>query len=124
MTTTMTRHLALATKTYIQFYPLKRNAKEMVIVKNRLYRCDESVMCANVDGTDEMALYPIDGTQPAGYGEYLDADYTFELIDSAADAGLGIGKIGGLFGGNWWQLFTGLLIGGAILYAFGSSLLG
>ena len=111
----MTRYLALATKTYVQFYPLKRNAKEMVIVKNRLYRCD---------GTDEMALYPIDGTQPAGYGEYLDADYTFELIDSAADAGLGISRLGGLFGGNWWQLFTGLLIGGAILYAFLSSFLG
>lgn len=120
----MARFLVTKTKTYLQFYELKRNAKEMVSAKNRFYRCDEPLMNYNIDRSDEMVIYDLESTQPYGFGEYLDTDDTFAMLDSYADGGYKVSKLGSLFGGgNVWQLMTGGAIAIAILYGFLSTFL-
>lgn len=77
----MGRDLFIRTHTGVRRYILGKNVRPLAVVRNRLYRVDDALMCYNREGSDSFIMYDLDSTQPYGHGEPLDPDITLATID-------------------------------------------
>lgn len=83
----MARQVAIQTKTDVHFYRVGRDARPLATIRKRLYDTSEQHMVVDAEGSMEMVLYDLDGTQPYGAGYKVDPDITMALIDSAKESG-------------------------------------
>lgn len=74
------RCLYIETKSKVKRYVLGKNTKPLVLVQNRIYRCDEEFMIPSKTGGDEFVPYNIDSTQPRGAGVQVDTNKTMAYI--------------------------------------------
>lgn len=74
------RCLYIETQSEIKRYVLGKDVKPLVVVRHRLYRCDDELMNKSKVGGDEFALYRVDSTQPKGVGIPIDTNITMAYI--------------------------------------------
>ena len=74
------RCLYIETNSTVRRYVLGKNIKPLVIVQNRLFRCDNDLMVRCRTGGDEFVSYMIEHTQPRGTGKYVDTRHTMAYI--------------------------------------------
>lgn len=111
------RCIYIETKNKIKRYVLAQNAKPMVIVNGRLYRCDDDLMIASKVGGDAFVLYNVDSQQPQGGGVFVDPDETMAYIRIAQS-----NKKGNSFSVLGWfntnpKVIMYIIIGGVILWS-------
>ena len=93
------RCLYIVDKNKIKRYVLGKNCKPLVIVRNRLFRCDDDFMIPNREGGDAIIPYRVDSTQPMGKGDtQIQTKITMAYIRLAKlnNNKSAISKIGGL----------------------------
>lgn len=111
----MGRDLFILTKTGVQRYILGKNVRPLAVVRNRLFRVDDALMCYNRDASDSFVMYDLDGTQPYGHGTPLDPDITLATIDvsksNRKDGTKGIlGAVSNINGQTFIYLIVGVVV--------------
>lgn len=112
------RCLYIETKSKVKRYVLGKNAKPLVLVQKRMFRCDDDLMVVSKTGGDEFVSYRIDSTQPRGLGKQIDTKITMAYIRIARSSRTkdSVGVIGTLNSMDP-KIWIYLLIGGVVIYS-------
>ena len=79
----MTNDLLIIEGNTVKRYIMKKSAKPMTVVRQRLYRTDNRLKWRACNSEDTFILYDLDGIEPWGVDEpFITPDETMALIDA------------------------------------------
>ena len=79
----MTNNLLIIEGNTVKRYIMKKSAKPMTVVRQRLFRTDNRLKWIDKNSDTSFILYDLDGIQPWGVHEpFINPDETMALIDA------------------------------------------
>ena len=111
------RCLYLETNSTVRRYVLGKNIKPLVLVQNRLFRCDNDLMVRCRTGGDEFVSYRMEHAQPRGKGTFVNTKHTMAYIRIAQSCNRSdsVSKLGMLNQISMTK-FMYIIIGGLVIF--------